>query len=179
MCVIIDKNAFGPVFRRESENHDDFEPIYKWITEGFGKIVYGGSKYKRELHESRKYMKIFKHFDTARRVIKIPDEDVDKIEKKISKTLEEEIKPKISKYDFDERFNDSHIVSIAIVSKCRIVCTKDGGLSDFLKMSQFYPKSVAIPKIYRNKSNKYLLNHDNIAEICKPCVKLQKVKSLF
>ena len=178
MCVIIDINVLGSVFRRESENHDDFEPIYRWISEGFGRIVYGGTKYKRELSKSRKYSRIFKHFNNARRVIKIPDEDVETIEKKISKELEEIIKPKISKHIFDERFNDPHIVSIAVVSKCKIVCTDDGGLSDFLKMSQFYPEGIALPKIYRNKSNRNLLNNNNIAEICKPCVKLRKVKSL-
>lgn len=178
MCVIIDKNTFEPVFRVESENHADFEPLYKWISEGFGKIVYGGSKYKEELRQSSRYLKIFKHFNTARRVIKISDEEVDKIEKKISKELEENIKPNISNYDFEKKFNDPHIISIVIVSKCRIVCTKDEGLSYFLKMSQFYPQGIAIPKIYRNKSNRNMLNNNNIAEICKPCIKVRKVKSL-
>jgi len=178
VCVIIDKNTFGPVFEKESKNHDDFEPIYRWVSKGFGKIVYGGSKYKKELYQSRKYTRLFKRYNTARRIIKISDEEVDEIEKIISKELEEKIKPNISNHDFDENFNDPHIVSIAIVSKCRIVCTNDKGLSDFLKMSQFYPQGVDIPKIYRNKSNRNLLNHDNIAEICKPCEKLQKVKSL-
>ena len=178
MCVIIDKNTFGSVFSKESENHDDFEPIYRWISEGFGKIVYGGSEYKRELNQSTTYLRIFRRFNDARRVVKISDEDVDETAKKISKELEEKIKPIISKHDFENKFNDPHIVSIAIVSKCGIVCTKDKGLSDFLKMSRFYPQGIAIPKIYRNKSNRNMLNDNNIAEICKPCVKLRKVKSL-
>lgn len=176
MCVIIDKNIFGSVFEKESKNHDDFEPIFRWISGGFGRIVYGGSKYKRELNQSTKYLRLFKRFNNARRIIKISDEKVDELEEKISKELEEKIKPNIPKHDFDENFNDPHIVSIAIISKCRIVCTNDGGLSDFLKMSQFYPQGVDIPKIYRNKSNRDLIKHDNIAEICKPSVKLQKVK---
>ena len=176
MCVIIDKNFFKSVFEKESENHDDFEPLYRWISEGDGRIVYGGSKYKEELNQSTKYLKIFKYFDTKRRVIKIPDEEVDEIQKIISKELDENIKPYISKHDFDENYNDPHIVSIVIASKCRIVCTNDGGLSDFLKMPQFYPEGVDIPKIYKHKSNKNLIKHDNIAECCKPCDKLQKVK---
>ena len=176
MCVIIDKNYFGSVFDKESINHDDFEPIFRWISEGFGRIVYGGSKYKSELKQSTKYLNLFRYYDTARRTVKIPDEEVDEIEKIIYKELKEKIKPNISKHDFSKKFNDPHIVSIAIASKCRIVCTNDKGLSDFLKMSQFYPLGVDIPKIYRNKSNRDLIKHDNIAECCKPCVKLRRVK---
>ena len=130
------------------------------------------------MNQSTKYLRLFKRYNTARRIIKISDEKVDEIEKKIYKELEEKIKPNISKHEFEEKFNDSHIVSIAIVSKCKIVCTNDGGLSDFLKMTQFYPQGADIPKIYRNKSNRNLIKHDNIAEICKPSVKLRKLKSL-
>lgn len=173
MCVIIDTNVFGDVFEKESKNHDDFEPICRWISEGFGRIVYGGSKYKSELKQAKKYLRLFKHYNDARRIIPLSDEEVDETEKRISKELEEEM---ISKHDFENKFNDPHIVSIAIVSKCRIVCTKDKGLSDFLKMSRFYPKGAEIPKIYRNKSNRYLIKDDNIAEVCKPSEQLRKVK---
>lgn len=173
MCVIIDKNVFGDVFEKESKNHDAFEPICRWISEGFGRIVYGGSKYKSELNQSTKYLRLFKHYNDARRIIHISDEEVDETEKRISKELEEEM---ISKHDFENKFNDPHIVSIAIVSKCRIVCTNDKGLSDFLKMSRFYPQGADIPKIYRNKSNRDLIKDDNIAKACKPSEKLPKVK---
>ena len=176
MCVIIDTNVFGDVFEKESKNHDDFEPICRWISEGFGRIVYGGSKYKSELNQATKYLKLFKHYNDARRIIKLSDEEVDRIEKMISKELEEEINPIISKHDLENKFNDPHIVSIAIVSKCRIVCTKDKGLSHFLKMSRFYPQGAGIPKIYKNKSNRDLIKDDNIVEVCKPSEQLRKVK---
>lgn len=178
MCVIIDKNTFGPVFEKESINHDDFEPIYKWVSEGFGRIVYGGTTYKKELKQSTKYMKLFKHYNDARRIIKISDEEVDEIEKQINTELEDKIRPTISDHDFKKKCNDAHIVSIAIVSKCKIVCTNDGGLSNLLRMSRFYPEGADVPKVYRHKSDRYLIKHDNIVKICKPCVKLKKVKPL-
>ena len=97
MCVIIDTNVFGDVFEKESKNHDDFEPICRWISEGFGRIVYGGSKYKSELNQATKYLKLFKHYNDARRIIKLSDEKVDEIEKMISKELEEEMISKRTK----------------------------------------------------------------------------------
>lgn len=168
MCIIIDTNIFADVFAKESANHSDFEPVFNWISEGYGKIVYGGTKYRKELYQTKKYVTIFRLFSDARRVVHIPDDLVDE--------KENELRLKIPEKDLNDKFNDPHIVAIVIVSKCKIVCTFDKGLSDFLKMSQFYPKSVDIPKIYRNISNKDILNQDNIADCCRPCEKLKKVK---
>ncbi len=45
MCIIIDANALPSVLKREPE----LCPVFNWINEGKGKIVYGGTKYKEEL----------------------------------------------------------------------------------------------------------------------------------
>ncbi len=62
MCIIIDTNAFAPVFDRTSQNHAEFKPVLDWIVSGKGKIVYGGTKYKLELGKAYKYLKLFAEF---------------------------------------------------------------------------------------------------------------------
>jgi predicted nucleic acid-binding protein len=167
MCIIIDTNVFADVFSKESANHSDFEPVLNWIRKGHGKIVYGGTKYKNELNQSKKYVTIFRLFSDARRVVPISNNLVDE--------KENELRLKIPEKDLITKFNDPHIVAIVIVSKCKIVCTLDIGLSELLKISN-YPEGVDIPLIYSNKSNRDILNHNNIAECCKPCEKLRQVK---
>lgn len=152
MCIIIDTNVFADVFIKDSANHSDFEPVFNWISEGYGKIVYGGTKYNKELLQAKKFVKIFGLFSEARRVVHIQDDLVD--------IKENELSSKIPEKDLNDKFNDPHIVAIVIVSKCKIVCTLDTGLSEFLKISDYYPEGVDIPLIYSNKSNRYMLNHN-------------------
>lgn len=164
MCIIIDKNRFGPVFNGETPGHDEFKPILDWITKGNGKIVYGGKTYKKELKQSTKYHKIFRYFLTKGRVVMIPDEEVDLIEEEL-----------IPIYKDTHGYNDHHIVAIVIASKCRLVCTRDEGLIDYLKECQHYPNRFKKPLIYKNFSNKNLLTHSYIADVCKPCHKMKKI----
>lgn len=168
MCVIIDKDTFAHIFRKNFKGHEHFEPVYIWISKGNGKIVYGGTKYLEELKQATRYHTIFNLFKTVRRAVEIDKNLVDE--------KEEELKSNVPKKDLDDRYNDTHIVSLVIVSKCKIVCTHDKGLSEFLKISAFYPEGVDIPLIYSNKSNKYMLNNDNIVDCCRPCEKLKQIK---
>lgn len=179
MCIIIDKDTFSPVFSKDSEKHYDFKPVLDWVTKGYGKIVYGGETYNNELKQAHKYTKIFRLLRDAGRAVNISDKEIDEMEDEIKKDLklklEEHLKITVTDYDLTNVFNDTHIISIVIVSKCRIVCTHDNGLKKFLKIPNFYPDGVDIPKIYSHRVNRNLLNSDNIADACKPCLKLKKV----
>lgn len=84
MCIIIDTNVFADVFTKESANHSDFEPVLNWIRKGYcGKIVYGGTTYKNELNQSKKYLTIFRLFSEVRRVVRIKDNLVDEKEEEL------------------------------------------------------------------------------------------------
>lgn len=158
MCLIIDTNVFGSVFVKSSKHHEEFEPVYDWIVHGKGKVVYGGEKYVNEMVKAR-YLNLFTLLGKCRKVIKIPDETINKIQNDLE-----------SKYK-DSKFNDPHIVSIVIASKCRIVCTEDKESHQFIKDPSLYPQHIKPPKIYSKKAHKDLLNDENIAEICVPCMK--------
>jgi hypothetical protein len=49
MCIIIDADTLGLVFNPETKEHKKFKPVLEWINNGKGKIVYGGTKYEKEL----------------------------------------------------------------------------------------------------------------------------------
>lgn len=152
MCIIIDTNTFASVFLHNSSDHADFKLVYEWIKNGKGKMVYGGSTYKKELSKT-KYIHIFTEFSKQRKTIKIDDREVD--------TREEIVKSLETDADFD----DAHIVAIVGVSNCRLICTKDSRAHVFIKKRKLYPKKVSIPRIYSNPKHKHLLCDSNIVNL--------------
>jgi len=162
MCIVIDVNTFGPVFLKSCEEHEEFEPVLDWIVSGKGKIVYGGSKYRKALERARRYLRIFLEFKKAGKVVEVDDERVN--------AQQEELENLIQHRNFD----DPHIIAIVIVSGCRLVCSNDSRADQFIKMRNLYPNHVQRPKIYRGKSNSDLLCDQNIAKICEPCHRLPK-----
>lgn len=154
MCIIVDTNALASVFKHKSSDHSDFAPVARWITDGKGALVYGGSKYISELRE---YLNLFNEFRKAQKAIRLNDGDVDLKQKWVSKQLKHR--------DFD----DPHIVAILLESGCKLVCTKDVSAIPFLKHVKFFPKRADQPKIYSRRRHAPLLTDKYIAQICKPC----------
>lgn len=165
MCLIIDTNTFGCVFSKDNKDHSEFSPILKWIIEGNGKIVFGGSKYREELKLVSKYLKIIGNFNRIGKVKILQDIEIDKHEV-VVKGIEQH-----------KDFDDPHLVAIAYISKCQIICSKDKRAYPFLNDKRFYPNNSPRPKIYSGKQNANLLCDQNIANICLPCLKLTKAEA--
>lgn len=161
MCLVIDTNVIASVFSSKSAEHDEFKPVLDWIKYGNGKLVLGGSTYKKELKNS-KYLKLINKYDKARKVVKISDDEVDAIQHDLKLLVN------------NKKFDDSHLAAIITVSKCRIICTKDDKSHRFILDRELYPKGVKPPKIYKRASNKNLLIDKNIVQACVPCQKLNK-----
>ncbi|MDY0129370.1 MAG: hypothetical protein RBR63_04180 [Methanosarcina vacuolata] len=162
MCLIIDINVLSSVFSSKAQDHSEFEPIFNWILSGKGKIVYGGTQYHDELVKNGKYIGLFTILGNKGKVKTVPRDKVDKIQAKLEK-------------DFpDPKFNDRHLASIVIASKCNLICTNDKESYPFLKNPLMYPKGVSKPKIYRSIRNVDLIDDHNIVEFCKPSEKLSK-----
>lgn len=162
MCLIIDTNVLSSVFSSKSKYHSEFEPVFNWIFSGKGKIVFGGTQYHNELVKNRKYVKLFNRLGNKGKVKKVPNEKVDKIQAQLAEKFP------------DPKFNDRHLSSIVIASKCNLICTDDKESYDFLKNPSVYPKGVSKPKIYRGISNADLIDDHNIVEFCRPSEKLSK-----
>jgi predicted nucleic acid-binding protein len=155
MCIIIDINVFADVFNKKSTFHIEFTPVQEWILKGKGKIVYGGSRYKKELRLAVKYFRLLVELEKINKTVKLDDSEVDKKEWEVAKTKKH------------RDFNDEHLVAMVLASGCRLVCTKDSSAMPFIKDHIFYTGAGKRPKIYSGKKNKDLLNDSNIAPICK------------
>lgn len=162
MCIVIDINVLPSVFKKDSENHQDFQPVFNWIYQGKGKVVYGGSKYLEELSE--KYRKMLLQLNKAGKAIFISNSLVDKEAESASKLI------------IHDDFDDAHIVGLLKASGCKLICSLDARAYPFFQHSLFFSPARKRPKIYFSLINANLLNDTNIARICKPCVSTTKLQ---
>ena len=162
MCVIIDINTFPLVFDKNSKNHNEFKPVLDWVIDGKGKIVYGGSKYNEELKRLPKYLKVLGQLNRFRKLISINSHLIDKYQEAIEKLPD------------SKGFNDPHLVAIAFISKCEIICSLDKKAHPYLNKKTFYPNNSPRPKIYSGIKSASVISDKYITKICLPCVKLTK-----
>ncbi len=163
MCVIVDVNILGGVFDKNHSKFADFEPIKKWILEGKGKLVVGGSKYTEELKRVERYAKLIAELAKLGKVVVLKKQNVDR--------HQAEIEGKEQDSDFD----DPHLIAMVVESGVRILCSEDKRADKFIKKSKFYPKGRKAPIIYRTKRHhaRYLRD-DNIVIVCMPKDQLTK-----
>lgn len=155
MCAVVDTCVFFKVFDVHNAEHKNFAPVEKWINGRGGKLIIGGTKYLEELGGHRVF-RLFSELKKKQRLVSLSTKTVDDY----AKTL----KSKVSASAFD----DEHIVAMAAISKCCVVCTDDEGAKKYLKQSDLYPANVKRPKIYSgSKGHKALCCSENIAPICK------------
>ncbi len=153
MPIVIDTNALASVFNGNCSEHDDYKPVANWIFEGDGCIVYGGSKYKKELKRANLYLGIINELRRIGKVKEIDHSMVDEHEKQL-KTLV-----------ISSRFNDAHLIAIFRVSRCRLLCSNDRKGDKFIKDETLYLSGQKPPSIYRNKKHKRLLCKNNIVQL--------------
>jgi len=160
MCIVIDTNTFASVFDSKSTNHSEFKDVLTWIVEGKGTLVFGGSKYKKEIPP--KYLPFFSELNKRRKTCKVPDIDVDKEEIVVSGLIQHP--------DFD----DPHLVAILRLSGCKLICSLDERAYPFFHHELFFKPARVRPKIYCSSRNRDLLCDENIADFCKPAKVLNK-----
>lgn len=155
MCIVIDINVFASVFKPDAQNFKEYEPIFKWIVEKRkGKVVYGGSKYLKELPQS--YRSILLELSKSGLTAYYPDtQAIDDYEEQIIQSID------------DKRLNDPHIIAILGVTGCLLLCSEDSKSFKFIKDRQFYPKKYKGLKIYTKNKHKHLLCEENIVSICR------------
>jgi hypothetical protein len=166
MCIIIDTNALASVFNNQNALYHEFEPVYNWIYNGKGKIVYGGSKYKEELAKT-KYMSVFLQFRIAGKAVAINDEHVNRETERVSEII------------VNRLFNDQHLVGLALVSGCILICSQDRKSFSFLTNPIFYPPPKERPRIYSGRRNRNLLDDQHIVDVCRPCAKTSNAQKLI
>jgi hypothetical protein len=155
MCIVVDSCALSAVFNDQNAQHNEFAPVQHWITRGDGMVVYGGTRYLRELATAERYLKLFGELRRARKALLIDKVAVDRDEAEV-RDLER-----------NASFDDPHIIAIVRASGCRLVCTTDTKAMPFFKQRRLYGAKVKKPKIYSGLKQKNLLRTNNIAPCCR------------
>jgi predicted nucleic acid-binding protein len=168
MPIIVDTNCLANVFCRSSHKHRQFEPVLEWIVAGKGKLVYGGTKYKKELAKAGKYLKIFRQLKDAGKAVVGNDNVIDSIEK--------DIENKRATY----KFNDSHLLAISVNTKCRLICSEDSASIQYVTSKNYLPKGAQKPVYYTSNKNVNLLSDKYIHKDLKPLCRInQKLATII
>jgi hypothetical protein len=153
MCLVIDVNAISKVFDPRNAEHDRFRPVALWVTSGSGSVIYGGTRYLKELGEGR-YLRLFTELLKARRAVRIDTRAVDDLAVKL--------KIKVP----DKNFDDEHIVALVGLSRCCLVCTDDTKSLPYIRRSDLYPPGVKVPYIYRSLKHRKHCCSRLLVEVC-------------
>ncbi|WP_340199604.1 hypothetical protein [Ascidiimonas sp. W6] len=163
MPIIIDTNCIANVFSSKSKKHSDFEPVLKWIIKGKGIMLYGGSKYRKELASTPKYLPIIRLLKEVGKAIEGNKDKIDQCQEKIEKLIN------------DDDFDDPHIPAICIVTKSILICSEDTRSIPFVTDNRYYPKGFITPVYYTSIKNKNILSDKYIDKSLKPLCKLNKL----
>lgn len=159
MCIVIDTNTLSHVFNEKDEKHPEFKPVRDWIVNGQGKVVFGGTKYIAEI--GPRLIPVLLALRTANKAVRVSDSCVNGVADEISKVIQHD--------DFD----DQHIVALLMKSGCKLVCSLDVRAYPYFQHMEFFGAGKR-PKIYSGSRNADLLCNSNIAQLCMPCVTLNK-----
>ncbi len=153
MCIVIDANTLSKVFDQTNAQHSRFKPVFRWVMSGNGSVVYGGTKYIKELGRGR-YASLFVELVKIRRAVEIPKKAVDDRAAELKRLVP------------DDDFDDEHIVALIGISGCRLVCTGDKRSLPYLRRRDLYPQGVRIPTVYRSQVDQRHCCDGLIADIC-------------
>lgn len=152
MCVVIDINVLALVLNPYSGDHN-FQPMREWIEAGDGFLVYGGTKYKKELMKTPRYLRLIRLMKDAGKAAAIRDSAVDSNESVIRRKLGQ------------SSHNDHHIVALLGAAHCPLLCSKDRSSFSLIKNWKLYPPGAPRVKIYCSIRNKNLLKRSSKASL--------------
>lgn len=141
MLIVIDTDVLCSTFDEQNSNHNKFKPVFKQIRRNKARMVYGGSKYKKELARLRKITRLVSELRKAGRARELCCSKVDEEEKNVKRNVTR------------RSFNDHHIIAIVIVGRCNFICSCDKRAHPFFKDKNLYPSNMSVPRIYSGLSS--------------------------
>ncbi|MCD4727970.1 MAG: hypothetical protein K8R46_09930 [Pirellulales bacterium] len=146
MCVIVDASVAGLVFTVPYKA--EYVPLWRWIEERDGKIVYGG-KLADELGRVPTARKRLVKLKQAGLALFFPGKKVATKEKAVRKSGL-------------CRSNDPHVIALALVSGARVLCADDRDLETDFTNRQLVPNiGKQQGKIYKNAGHQHVLKHNS------------------
>ena len=142
MCVIIDASICTDFCTRPKST--GFTRVHSWLDSGKGRIVIGGTKYRKELSGIGDAMRLLAGYAQAGIAIQYSDAPIDAEAAQIERE---------SVHNSD----DEHVLALARVSGARILCTDDRDLMSDFKDVNLVPKPRG--RVFPPNSRKFRLNH--------------------
>jgi predicted nucleic acid-binding protein len=132
--VVIDTGVLSKMFNPRNSDYGKYDPFRKWIKGAKGCIVYGGTKYLEELAKLITIMRLITELGRAGKAKCLPRPKVDTEQKRIEGLCNK------------NRFNDAHILAIAIVGKCKCICSEDLSAHPFFKNRDLLYLDAGLPR---------------------------------
>ena len=145
MCVVIDINTLAPVFSDTCAHHSEFRPVKEWIERGQGFVVFGGTRYKKELEGAYRYLRLIRQMKDSGQAVLIRDDLVDAAEAEVCKAT--------AGSDCD----DQHIIALLGTSRCPLFCSDDCHSYRHIRNRALYPSGMQRVRIYSSQRNRRLL----------------------
>lgn len=151
MCVIIDTDLAAHVFAISCP--DDFKPLWRWILDGDGCIVYGG-RLAGELNNIRRVRE-----GTNRSLKQLSAAGKARLQDRTAVSMEERrvVAMKDSRGRRACKSNDCHVIALARLSGARVLCSADQTLHADFKNLMLVPSPKG--KIYQKAGHAGVLGH--------------------
>ena len=167
MCTVIDADTFSYFCNPDSAMYSDFQPVRDWIENSNRKIVYGGMDYRNHLSNHKKFLGYLMEQSRKGKIERLNNYEVDRVT--------DAIKANYTRADF----NDHHIVAIVLLSRCKLVCSRDNGLKNLIDIcysssgstiikSQLRIRNLRKPSIYRGRGSVATIRSRSSSN-CGPC----------
>ncbi len=135
MCAILDANTFH---KFKDPSNEDMKPVWKWLENRNGKIVYTNTK-KFEEEWYRGGMDQIRDQLVRSGNVKLVSQDIEEKENELKDII---------------KSDDPHIIALAVIAEVKVL------ISDDRKLIQDFKEHVSQGKVYKTKGHKHLLTKD-------------------
>jgi hypothetical protein len=155
--IVLGTNSFSSVFDPAARDYNEFRFVFRWVRkQDHACFIYGGTKYKSEMKQMLKYLKLVGELQKAGKFVEINGNMID------------EYAVHLKRICIDKAFNDEHLIAILNTSGCKLLCTKDIEAMPYVKRKEFY-SDKKLPQIYSGARNKDMLNQTYIIGLKNRC----------
>lgn len=139
MCIILDTNTFGK-FR--NSNDEDMAPVWKWLDNRNGKIVYANTKKFEDEWEKGGMSHLRDQMMRAGQL----------------KLVSEGVQEKADELEAEIVSNDAHIIALALVAGVNVLVSYREG--DRNLFADFKNRQLVGGRVYTRKSHEHMLTRD-------------------
>lgn len=168
MCTVIDADTFSYFCNPDSSMYSDFQPVRDWIENSSCKIVYGGKYYENHLENHHRFLRYLTEQEHKGKTESLDNDEVDRVTDAIKENFT------------GTGFNDHHIVAIVLISRCKLLCSRDDGLKNLIDIcysssgstiikSQLQIRNLRKPSIYRSRGSVATIRRRTFCDNCGPC----------